>query len=113
MRASIIACLGMLLAGGGPPAPHELPGAGAAIQVDIDEDAFRSRTTPILQWITRSAQIVSHYYDRFPTSHLRIRVTDVDGDGVRNGRTWGRDGGFIRIQVGKQVTDDQLSNDWV
>jgi hypothetical protein len=92
---------------------RELKVAGADIRVDIDEDAFRSRTNSILQWITRSARIVAHYYERFPTSHLRMRVLALDGDGVRNGRTWGKNGGFIRIQVGKQVTDEQLSNDWV
>ena len=36
-----------------------------------------------------------------------------DGDGVRGGKTFGYKGGFIRIQVGRQVTQDQLHNDWV
>ena len=113
MRALIIACLGMLIAGWAHASTHELKVAGADIQVDIDEDSFRSRTNPILEWITRSAQIVAHYYDRFPTAHLHMRVIALDGDGVRNGRTWGHNGGVIRINVGKQVTDAQLGNDWV
>jgi hypothetical protein len=113
MKVFIAVCLGLLTVAKAHASPHELQVANANIQVDIDEDATRRRTNSILQWITRSARIVAHYYDRFPTNHLRIRVVDVADDGVRNGRTWGRDGGFIRIQVGKQVTDDQLSNDWV
>jgi len=49
----------MLAASAVHAATHEMKVAGADIQVDIDEDAFRSRTSPILQWITRSAQIVA------------------------------------------------------
>jgi hypothetical protein len=87
--------------------------AGADIRVDVDDDAFRGGPRPILDWVTRSAQIVAHYYDRFPTSNLRVRVVPEDGDGVRSGKTWGYNGGFIRVQVGRQVTREQLSNDWV
>jgi hypothetical protein len=32
---------------------------------------------------------------------------------VRGGTTWGYDGGVIRVQVGRDVTDDELLNDWV
>ena len=92
---------------------HELAVAGAQIRVEVDDDAFGAGATPIVEWVTRSAQIVAHYYERFPTSSLRIRVIAEEGDGVRSGKTWGYNGGFIRIQVGRQVTGEQLTNDWV
>ncbi len=63
--------------------------------------------------MTRSARIVAHYYDRFPTATLRVRVVPEDGGGVRSGKTFGYKGGFIRVQVGREVTEDQLNNDWV
>jgi hypothetical protein len=44
---------------------------------------------------------------------LRIRIEAEDGDGVRGGKTWGYGGGFIRVQVGREVTEAQLLNDWV
>jgi hypothetical protein len=40
-------------------------------------------------------------------------VVPQEGDGVRSGKTWGHNGGFIRLQVGRDVTDTQLHNDWV
>ena len=74
---------------------------------------FEVETGPIAEWVRRSAQIVAHYYGRFPTSALRVRVVAEDGGGVRSGKTFGYHGGFIRVQVGRQVTEDELHNDWV
>jgi hypothetical protein len=94
-------------------ATRELKVAGAAIEVDMDDGAFRSGTGPITAWITRSAEIVAHYYDRFPTVTLHLHVVPVDGGGVRGGKTFGYEGGVIRVQVGRDVTEAELTNDWV
>jgi hypothetical protein len=67
----------------------------------------------LLAWISRSAQIVAGYYARFPTATLRIRVVPEDGGGVTSGKTFGYNGGFIRIMVGREVTEEQLRDDWV
>jgi hypothetical protein len=107
----LLLMLGLLLASACPAA--ELKVAGAVIRVDVDEGTFRGGTGPIMAWVTRSAQIVGHYYDRFPTSRLRVRVVPEEGGGVRSGKTWGYDGGVIRVQVGRDVTDEELRNDWV
>jgi hypothetical protein len=83
---------------------------GVNVQVDFQDTNFSGGTDPLLQWIKRSEGIVAAYYGRFPTSSLRIRVVPQDGAGVRGGQTWA---GFIRIQVGREVTPAQLMNDWV
>jgi hypothetical protein len=103
-----VACIGQAAA-----STTDLKAAGADIRVEIDDEAFHDGPRHILEWVTRSAQIVGHYYDRFPTSSLRVRVVPEEGDGVRSGKTWGYNGGFIRVQVGRQVTEEQLNNDWV
>jgi hypothetical protein len=91
----------------------EMKVAGATIRIDVDDRAFQVGPGPIMAWVKRSAEIVTHYYDGFPTSRLRVRVVPESGDGVRGGTTWGYDGGVIRVQVGRDVTDDELLNDWV
>jgi hypothetical protein len=83
---------------------------GVSVQVDVPETGLRGGTEPVLQWIKRSEGIVSGYYGRFPTSSLRVRVVPEDGAGVHGGKTWN---GFIRIGVGRDVTQAQLMNDWV
>ena len=94
-------------------ATRELKVAGAAIEVEVDDSAFRGGAGPITAWITRSAEIVAHYYDRFPTATLHLHVVPVDGGGVRGGKTFGYEGGVIRVQVGRDVTEAELTDDWV
>lgn len=113
MVALVVVCAGLFCVRTAAASMTELKVAGADIRVEVDGDAFRGGPKPILEWVTRSAQIVAHYYARFPTSSLRVRVIPEDGDGVRSGKTWGYNGGFIRAQVGREVTEDQLNNDWV
>lgn len=117
MRATlrVLLALGvaMLYAGSGAAAQRELEVTGAHIRLDMNDSAFKGGAAPLLAWVTRSATIVAHYYNRFPTPTLRIQVVAEDGDGVRSGKTFGYNGGFIRVQVGRQVTADQLNDDWV
>jgi hypothetical protein len=86
---------------------------GVSLQVELPDTKFRGGTEPLLRWIKRSVGIVSAYYGRFPTPSLRIQVVPEDGGGVRGGKTWGYRGGFIRVQVGRDVTEAQLMDDWV
>ena len=86
---------------------------GVSLQVELPDAKFRSGSEPLLQWIKRSVGIVSAYYGRFPTPSFRIQVVPEDGGGVRGGKTWGYRGGFIRVQVGRDVTEAQLMDDWV
>lgn len=83
---------------------------GVNVQVDFRDTKFSSGTDALLRWIERSEGIVAAYYGRFPTSSLRIQVVPQDGGGVRGGQTWA---GFIRLQVGRDVTPAQLTDDWV
>lgn len=83
---------------------------GVNVQVDFRGTKFSGGTEPLLQWIQRSEAIVAAYYGRFPTSSLRIQIVPQDGGGVRGGQTWA---GFIRVQVGRDVSPSQLMDDWV
>jgi hypothetical protein len=114
-RAWIIAALlGTALGFAPPGAPaRDLKVAGSDIRVDVDGNDFHGGAGPIMEWVSRSAQTVAHYYNRFPTAKLHIHVISEPGGGVRSGKTFGYEGGFIRIMVGRDVTEDELTNDWV
>ena len=92
---------------------HDLKVADSDIHVDVEGSDFHGGAGPIMEWVSRSARIVAHYYNRFPTARLHIRVISESGGGVRSGKTFGYEGGFIRIMVGRDVTEDELNNDWV
>ena len=122
MRMTILRRLWMIAAlcttlcttlGFAAPATHDLKVAGTDIQVDVEGSDFHGGAGPIMEWVSRVAQIVAHYYNRFPTARLHVKVVPESGGGVRSGKTFGYEGGFIRIMVGRNVTEDELNNDWV
>ena len=67
---------------------------------------------PILSWVERAALSVWTYYDRFPVASVRVLIVPVEGEGVRNGTTWGYGGAAIRMLLGQSAHLDDLDHDW-
>jgi len=86
---------------------------GARVTVDFQSMDFEHGTEPIVNWIKRSMTIVARYYGQFPAKELRIRVFSLNGGRVRHGTTYGMRIPFIRLQLGREVTAEELSDDWV
>jgi hypothetical protein len=86
---------------------------GIDMRLDLVPSEFSGGPDALLAWIQRSADIVTHYYGRFPTRALHIAVAPTGGSGVHGGTTWGREGGFIRVRVGRDTTAQQFRDDWV
>jgi hypothetical protein len=93
--------------------PQTLDVDGVRVSIDFVDSDFTHGSAPLVEWIKRSLGIVSGYYGHFPVSDLRIRVSSTAGGGVRHGTTFGARGALIRITVGREVTRDELLNDWV
>jgi hypothetical protein len=114
-RAGTSAVLGLLVlaATGTAGTPQELRVSGAVLRVDFDRSAFTGGDTPILEWLRRSAEIVSRYYARFPTASVMVRLVPQEGEGVHGGKTFANPNAYIRVQLGREVTAAQLLNDWM
>lgn len=95
------------------PGVRTIQAEGARVQVDFQSVDFKLGTAPILAWMQRCMTIVARYYGQFPAQELRIRVTSGDGNRVARGTTWGMRVPIIRVQIGRDVTPDDLRNDWV
>src|SRR5476651_248207 len=67
----------------------------------------------VLGWVTSSARAVTVYYEKFPVSHLQLRLRFFEGRGVRGGRTTGWDGPAIGIAVGRSSSASDFAEDWV
>jgi hypothetical protein len=87
--------------------------AGVSVQLDFVDTDFRHGTEQIVTWIGRSVEIVAGYYGRFPTAQLRIRVSSSKGGGVRHGTAFGAPGPLIRLEIGREVTAEELRGDWI
>lgn len=95
------------------PTTRTIEAEGARVSVEFQSTDFKYGTAPVVTWIERSMAIVAHYYGQFPAKQLRMRVTLGDGGRVRHGTTYGMPVPFIRLQLGRDVTADQLHEDWV
>jgi hypothetical protein len=107
------------LALGAPPAlaaaatANDLTVGGAAIHIEFEPGAFRDGGDGVRGWIRRSANIVSGYYGRFPTTRVTVQVIAEAGDGVHGGKSFANPDAFIRVQLGREVNEAQLLADWV
>jgi hypothetical protein len=107
-----------------PHAPFAKAAPGASVstiqagnsRIDITDEGSPAAllNTEILPWIRAAADAVTTYYGRYPVPHVSIRVLPFAGQGIRGGRTFGReDGGAIRIRVGTDTTAAQFQSDWM
>ena len=108
----MLGCL-LLAAGGTASAADELHVSGAVVHLDFDHSAFSGGTAPILEWVSRSADIVSRYYAHFPASSVTVRLVPQGGGGVQGGKTFANPNAYIRVQLGREATAAELLNDWV
>ena len=67
----------------------------------------------MVEWIQRSAGIVSRFYGEFPLEQVAIQVSIGVVDKVMGGRTFGAPDGVIELSVGRQVSAPALHDDWV
>jgi hypothetical protein len=94
--------------------------AGVAIEVpggtvcaSIDDPELSLRVPKLRDWIERSARIVAQYYGHFPAPFVMLDIRGAPGGGVRGGRTSDESGLVIQVTVGRDVTAEELSADWV
>lgn len=86
---------------------------GSVLLVSFDTDDYDLPREKLLAWITRSAEVVSFYYGRFPVRGARIRLVPVGGSGVKTGRAHGERGAFLRVVVGQSSDEADLKRDWI
>jgi hypothetical protein len=83
------------------------------IDVMIETSEAPISQTDVMKWVQLAAESVSTYYGRFPVPHLTLRIVSFNGNGVRHGTTWGRDGGLIVIHAGSKTTPAEFAEDWM
>ncbi len=87
--------------------------AGGVVLVTFDGGDFHLPRDELLAWVSRSAEVVSRYYGRFPVASARIRLVPAAGNGVKTGRAHGENGAYLRVVVGQSSDEDDLKRDWV
>lgn len=83
------------------------------LTVHFEPNEFSIDRKVLLDWVRRSAHVVALYYGRFPLPKAVIHIAPAEGNGVKGGRAFGEDGGFIRVFVGRESDHQALLDDWV
>jgi len=87
---------------------------GSRLDVTIESGDWKISQADLMHWVQLAGEAVATYYGRYPVPHLVLRIMPFDGNGVRHGMTWGRDGGgLIKIGVGTQTQPGELAEDWM
>ena len=87
--------------------------ASSKIDATVTGEALKVSDSQLKQWVQRAADAVVAYYGRYSVPHLTLQIRSFDGRGVRGGQTFSRYGGFVRIAVGTQTSEDDLNSDWM
>ena len=112
------ACLALVLVGFAAQAADDsttrtIEAEGATVRVDFQATDFKHGTAPVITWIEHSMRTVARYYGQFPARQLRISVSTREGGRVLHGTTYGATVPFIRLQLGRDVSAEELHDDWI
>lgn len=83
------------------------------IDVELDSASLYPISPILLEWVNRSAQIVSQFYGRFPVDQVNLIISGSEGNKVSGGKQYSGSSPTITITAGRDTTADILSNDWV
>ncbi|GLQ51888.1 hypothetical protein ACFFJT_18275 [Dyella flava] len=87
--------------------------AGGNISVAIAGNASPLDKLRIEAWVRRGASAISAYFGRFSVENWGLLVTLNDGDHIGPATTWGHPSSITHINLGRNVSDSALRDDWV
>jgi hypothetical protein len=85
---------------------------GSVVDVLMESGPFDIGQAALLDWVKLSARAVSAYFGRFPVAHARVFIVLSPHGRIAAASSFGNGGAHCRIAVGRQVTGEDLGNDW-
>jgi hypothetical protein len=82
------------------------------VQIGLGPGRTPAQTAATVAWIQSSAEAVRRYAGRFPIDHALVLVLPAGGKEI-NGRTMGSGGATVLLWMGRDVTAEQMRDDWV
>jgi len=97
----------------GAPMRFQLTTKGSQIDVEVGQGELAVSQDELKRWVQNAADAIVAYYGRFPVPHLRLQIEPSGGNGIRDGKTFGRGGGVIIIHIGSRTPESELASDWM
>lgn len=84
------------------------------VQVNFKATGLTVSQDEVLQWIHTAQRAVTHYYGRYPVTHVVIEVGSKPGSHGPSGVTYGdEDGALIKLGIGQEMSSADLQASWV
>src|SRR5207249_4692254 len=64
-------------------------------------------------WVMRAARAIEAYYGHFPLKHTLVLVRPTEGKRIHGVTLGGGGGASIIVTLGSEITEADLSDDWV
>jgi hypothetical protein len=97
----------------GPLAVETVRAGGASIDLAFVPSSRRPLDhAPVVQALTRAADVVARYFQRFPVERLLVLVVPTPGDDL-HGRTLGGGGATLMLYVGIDAAPELIGRSWV
>lgn len=109
-RSVLVALLGPPLAWA---QAGELQMGRSRIDIQLDDDLPAALAPAVRAWAAHAAQVARSFLGELPLPAFELLVQAVDGEGVKNGTTFGEPEPYIRVRLGRATRPEQLSGDWV
>lgn len=92
---------------------HPVTVPGVDLELAIAAQLAPSSDAVIERWLASASRATSRYFGAFPVSRSLVVVAPVDGVDVRRGHALGDGGASIVVEVGRDVTEATLRDDWI
>ena len=92
---------------------HRIHQDGATLQIAIAPGELAMNDDEIDRWVSQSARAVTSFYHRFPLSSDLLVIMPSPGREVRHGRTLAGGGATVLLDVGEEMTAEDIPDDWV
>jgi hypothetical protein len=86
---------------------------GGTLNVAFAPGELALPRSAFMAWLERSAIAVSTYFGKFPVTSARILIVPTSGRGAQGSQAFGFRGAAIRLQLGRDTTEEDLHDDWV
>jgi hypothetical protein len=97
----------------GGPLPATVEVAGSRLVIEWRGNAPVTVRPRLIEWVRRSAAIVSRYYGFVPMDGVTVRITAVDGARVVTGHAQVWPQPVLDVTVGRDASVATLEDDWV
>jgi hypothetical protein len=85
----------------------------STIFVYFTNDPLKLPKPKIIAWIEKSATGVARYFGDFPVKKLNIIISPTQGAGIPYAETFPRNGSEIKVQFGKDTSEEDLKTCWM